>query len=347
METNTTMKDASSLNHKVVLVDYDADLFSPPDGLAEDYAKAGAVCIIAQYRDETEITEVTRDADVVMIQSVKPLLTGPVIREMRRCRCLIRLGTGFDSVDVATATAQGILVCNTPTYCVDDVAEHALALLLGATRHVSLQDRSIRAGEWDRRAARPARRLRGATLGLVAFGRIARGVAARAKGLGLRVLAADPFVDASTMAEHGVEKFDLHEMLRRSDFISVHAPLNDATRHLLGPREFEEVKPGAVLVNTSRGPVVDNEALAEALRVGRLWAAGLDVMEEEPLPPDSLLRALDNITFTPHVGASSEESAVDVYRISREIAVDVLNGRWPEFVVNPEVQSRYPLSGRG
>ena len=341
------MTDSTALEYKVVLLDYDDDLFSPPAWLGDALAEADASCLVGQYRDEEEIIELTCDADVVMVQSVKPLLTGNVIRRLRSCRCLVRLGTGYDSVDVVTATSQGILVCNTPTYCVDDVAEHALALMFGATRHVALQDRWIRSGRWDRRGARPARRIRGATLGLVAFGRIARAVAMRAKGLGLHVLASDPFVDGETMAQHGVEKVGLDDLLRRSDFISVHAPLTDATRHLLGPREFGMVKAGAVLVNTSRGSVVDNEALAEAVRVGRLWGAGLDVMEQEPLPLDSPLRALERVTLTPHVGASSEESASDVYRIACDIASAVLSGRWPEFVVNPEVQPRYPLSRAG
>jgi len=334
-------------DYEVVLVDYDEDLFAPPEWVGEELARLGASWSIGQYRNSEDVVRLTRHADVVMVQSVRPLLRREVIGQMERCRCMVRLGIGYDSVDVPAATARGIVVCNVPTYCLDDVAEHALALMFDAVRHVAKQDRWIRAGRWDRSGARPARRIRGSTLGLVAFGRIARGVAERARGLGVTVLAFDPYVDAASMSECGVEKVSLEELLRRSDFISVHAPLTDATRHLLGREEFQMVKPGAVLVNTSRGPVVDNQALAEAIASGRLWGAGLDVMEEEPLPADSPLRNLDNVTFTPHVGANSEQSRADLYRTAYEIARDVLSGRWPASVVNPEVQPRYPLQRGG
>jgi phosphoglycerate dehydrogenase-like enzyme len=146
------------------------------------------------------------------------------------------------------------------------------------------------------------------------------------------------------MSQCGVEKVSLEELLRRSDFISVHAPLTDSTRHLLSWREFEMVKAGAVVVNTSRGPVVDNLALADALRSGKLRGAGLDVMEQEPLPADSPLRELENVTLTPHVGASSEGSTADLYRAAYEIARDVLSGRWPASVVNPDVHPRVTLA---
>ena len=335
---------ANSHRRKVVLVDYDEDLFSPPDWMGEELAKIGANWHVGQHREKEAVLHVTHDADVVMVQSVRPLLTGDVIRQMERCRCIARLGIGYDSVDVGASTSEGILVCNVPTYCIDDVAEHALALMFDAVRHVARQDRWIRAGRWDRSAARPARRISGSTLGLVAFGRIARAVAGRAKGFGVNVIAFDPYVDVESMSQCGAEKVGLEELLRRSDFISVHAPLTDSTRHLLSWREFEMVKPGAVLVNTSRGPVVDNAALADALSSGRLWGAGLDVMEQEPLPADSPLRALENVTFTPHVGASSEESTTDLYRTAYEIARDVLGGHWPGSAVNPEVRPRSPLS---
>jgi len=331
-------------DYRVVLVDYDEDLFAPPEWIGNELAMIGASWLVRQCRDSKDIMPLIRTADVVMVQSVRPLLTGEVIGQMEQCRCMVRLGIGYDSVDVGAATAKGILVCNIPTYCIDDVAEHALALMFDAVRHVARQDRWIRAGRWDRSGARPAHRITGSTLGLVAFGRIARAVAARAKGLGVHVLAFDPYVDAAGMSQSGVEKVSLEDLLRRSDLISVHAPLTDSTRHLLSWEEFEIVKPGAVLVNTSRGPVVDNAALADALRSGKLRAAGLDVMEQEPLPADSPLRELENVTLTPHVGASSEGSTADLYRTAYEIARDVLSGRWPTSVVNPDVHPRVPLA---
>ena len=328
----------------VVLIDYDDDLFEPPDWLASDLELAGIRWVAGQYREPAQTLAAAREGDVVIVQSLRPLLTRAAIQQLPRCRCIVRLGIGYDSVDVDTATQEGILVCNAPTYCVDDVADHAVALLLGTVRHLSRQDRWIRAGKWDRTGARPARRLRGCTLGLVGFGRIARTVARRVSGFDLTLLAHDPFVDAESMADLGVQKADLDELLARSDFVSIHCPLTDGTHHLLDSRAFGLMKDGVFVVNTSRGPIIEEAALAEALRAGKVWGAGLDVFEQEPLPADSPLREFDNAIFTPHVGANSEESRHDLYRAGYQIAVDLQQGRWPKGVVNPEVRTsaRFP-----
>jgi len=329
-----------SEKYKVVLVDYDEDLFSPSGSEAKQLAEANASWHAGQYRKIEEVTHLTEDADVVMIQSLRPLLTAEVIGKMKKCRCIIRLGIGYDTVDVDAATKNGIMVCNVPLYCLDDVAEHALALLFDANRHIALQDRWIRSGRWDRRGARPARRFCSSTLGLVSFGRIARCLAHRAKGLLAKILAFDPYVPAKDMEDLGVEKVQLDELLRRSDFISVHTPLTESTYHLLGQHEFEIVKEGAILVNTSRGPIVDSKALADALRNGRLAAAGLDVIEEEPVPMNSPLIELENVSFTPHVGACTEDSTAELYSTACEIACEVLAGKRPTWVVNPQVKPR-------
>ena len=328
----------------VVLIDYDDDLFEPPDWLVSDLELAGIRWVAGQYREPAQALAVAREGDVVIVQSLRPLLTRAAIQQLPRCLCIVRLGIGYDSVDVDTATQEGILVCNAPTYCVDDVADHAVALLLGAVRHLSRQDRGIRAGKWNRTGARPARRLRGCTLGLVGFGRIARTVARRVSGFDLTLLAHDPFVDAESMADLGVQKADLDELLARSDFVSIHCPLTDGTHHLLDSRAFGLMKDGVFVVNTSRGPIIEEAALAEALRAGKVWGAGLDVFEQEPLPADSPLREFDNAIFTPHVGANSEESRHDLYRAGYQIAVDLQQGRWPKGVVNPEVRTsaRFP-----
>jgi D-3-phosphoglycerate dehydrogenase len=323
-------------------VDYDEDLFSPRGWEGALLGQAGIEWEVGQHRSPETALEAGRDADVIMVQSLRHLLTRPVIEQLERCRCIVRLGIGYDSVDVTAATERGILVCNAPTYCVDDVADHALALLLASARHLARQDRWIRAGRWDRTGARPARRLRGCTLGFVGFGRIARAVAERVKGFGMQLLAFDPYVDAQHITSYGVEKVELDELLLRSDFISIHAPLTDTTHHLLSQREFGLMKDGAILVNTSRGALVDEAALVQALRAGQVWGAGLDVMEREPLPLDSPLREFDNVILTPHVGANSEESVTDLYRAACHIAVDVARGVWPGSVVNPQVEGRTP-----
>jgi D-3-phosphoglycerate dehydrogenase len=319
-----------------VLVDFDDALFTPPDWVGPHLAAHGIEWREHSCRTPDEAAAVARTADVVLIQSALPLLTSGAIARLERCRCIVRLAVGYDSIDVAAATARGIPVCNAPGYCTDDVAEHAWALLLEGGRHIGAQDRSVRAGGWNRTAARPARPLKGATLGLIAFGRIGRATAERARGFGLTVLAYDPYVDAVVMAPYGAHKVGLDELLRRSDFISLHPPLTDETFHMLSRREFGLMRDGVVIANTSRGPVIDEAALVEALAAGKVWAAGLDVMEQEPLPADSPLRRFSNVTFTPHTGASAVESCDAVYRIGCEIVVDVCAGRRPPNVVNPE-----------
>ena len=329
----------------VVLIDYDDDLFEPPGWIPGEFQRAGIRWVAGQHREPGPALAAAREGDVVIIQSLRPLLARAAIQQLAHCRCIVRLGIGYDNVDVEAATQEGIIVCNAPTYCVDDVADHALALLLGAVRHLSRQDRWIRDGKWDRTAARPARRLRGCTLGLVGFGRIARAVARRVSGFDLNLLAYDPFVDAGSMAYLGVQNAELDELLARSDFVSIHCPLTRDTHHLLDARAFGLMKDGVFLVNTSRGPIIEESALAEALRRGKVWGAGLDVFEQEPLPPGSPLREFDNLILTPHVGANSEESRDDLYRAGYQIAVDVQQSRWPQSVVNPEVRghTRFPF----
>jgi D-3-phosphoglycerate dehydrogenase len=326
------------LPHKVALVDYDDDLFSPQGWEGEMLAEAGASWVVGQHRTADAILDAASDADVIMIQSVRPLIDRQVIQQLDRCRCIVRVGIGYDSVDVAAATERGILVCNVPEYCVEEVADHALALLLAGVRHIARQDRWIREGRWDRTGAKPARRLRGSTLGLVAFGRTARALAEKVKGMGFTLLTADPYVSSDVASTYGARLVKLDELLRQSDLISVHAPLAKETYHLLGERELSLVKPGAVLVNTSRGPVIDEAALVKALRDGPLGAAGLDVLEHEPPAASNPLLGMDNVCITPHAAAYAEESVRDLYHGACRIAVDVVSGRWPPSVVNPEVR---------
>lgn len=322
---------------RAVLIDYDEDLFAPPDWVAQTLAEAGVQWVAGQYRTQEAALRAGQGAHVVVVQSVRPLLTQAVIEGLDRCRCIVRLGIGYDTVDVTAATRRGILVCNVPTYCIDDVADHTLALLMDGVRHIARQDRGIRAGHWDRSRARPARRTTGCTMGFIGFGRIAEALARRISGFHMTLLAYDPYVDAEAVGRHGVRKVELDELLRRGHFISVHCPLTKETYHLLSRREFDLMREGAFVVNTSRGLVIDEAALVEALRSGKVWGAGLDVFEQEPLPLGSPLRQFDNVTFTPHVGANSEESVTELYRTGVQIVIDVYQGRWPQSVVNPEV----------
>jgi D-3-phosphoglycerate dehydrogenase len=330
---------AKPLPHKVVLIDYDEKLFSPMGFEAEELARVGASWETYQLRSPEQVPEVARDADVVVVQTVRPLLTREVIAQLPRCRCMIRAGAGYDSIDYKAATEYGIMVCNTPTYCTDDVADHAMALLLSSLRHVARLDAAMRQGRFARELAVPTRRLKGSTLGIIGIGRIGGTLARRVRGWEMTVLAYDPYVTQERGDEVGAKLVSLDELLERSDFISIHCPLTEETYHMLSWEQFARVKPGLVLVNTARGPIVHEEALIKALQDGRVWAAGLDVTEQEPLPPDSPLLRMDNVTLTPHISANSPEARHDLYRLICEVAGDVVQGRIPRFVVNPEVLS--------
>jgi D-3-phosphoglycerate dehydrogenase len=325
---------------KAVLVDYDEELFTPPAWIGGELAQYGVEWHEGQHRAPDVALEAALQGDVVLIQSVRPLLNRPVIEQLTRCRCIVRLGVGYDSVDVSAATAHGIPVCNIPAYCTDDVADHTIALLLDSLRHLTRQDRWIRDGRWDRRAARPTRLLQGGVLGLIGLGRIGRAVARRVSGFNLTLLVSDPYLDAETIARFGGQKVELAELLTRSDFISVHCPLTAETHHLLSDREFGLMKEGVFLVNTSRGPVVDQLALVAALHSGKVAGAGLDVLEQEPLPPDSPLRQFEQVIITPHTAACAPESQENLYRTACEIILDVISRRMPPYVVNPQVYER-------
>lgn len=331
------MTASGKLPHQVVLIDYDEALFAPVGFEAETLAQVGASWETFQLRDAASVLRVARDADVIAIQTVRPLLTREVIAQLPRVRCLIRAGAGYDSIDYKAASEYGIMVCNTPTYCTDDVADHAISLMLGCLRHLARLDAAMRRGEYARHLARPTRRMKGSTLGIIGLGRIGSTVARRVKGWEMTVLAYDPYVSQEKADELGVQMVSLEELLRRSEFVSIHCLLNEETHHLLSHAEFANVKPGLILVNTARGPIVHEEALIEALQDGRVWAAGLDVTEQEPLSPDSPLLHMDNVILTPHIAANSPEARVDLYRLLCVQSAEVVSGRIPPFVVNPEV----------
>lgn len=260
------------------------------------------------------------------------------MHHLSRCRIISRYGTGYDNVDVAAATEAGIWVARVPDYATEDASDHALALLLAGARHVAHRDREIRNGRWNAPPVAPVRRLAGSTLGVAGLGRVGKALIRKSAGLGFgRILVYDPHKSPHTVKSHGARQVDLEMFLRESDFVSWHVPLSDETRGLVGPREFELVKPEAVWVNTARGAIFDEAALAEALTRGRPAYAGLDVFDTEPLPPDSPLRELDNVLLTDHFGYFSRQSIVELKTQAAENVVEVLAGRAPAHPVN------YPL----
>jgi D-3-phosphoglycerate dehydrogenase len=305
------------------------------DQETETLATVGARPVFAETGEEGELVALVRDADAILTCFAR--VTPRVIESGPRLRVIGRYGVGVDNIAVETATALGIPVTNVPSYCEHEVAEHALALLLALARRVVAFDRSVRDGEWSLARGQPIHRIAGTTLGIVGFGHIGRMLARKARGLGMTVVVHQPRLAEADESAAGVEAVGLDELARRADFVSLHVPLDERTRHLVDRDLLRAMKPTAFLVNTARGGIVDRDALLEALRDGWIAGAALDVVEPEPLPPDDPLLALPNLIATPHAAYYSEESLLDLGRLAAENVAAVLDGRRPSSVVNPEV----------
>lgn len=299
-----------------------------------------------------EIIAAAADCDALLV--VSSAVPAEVIERLERCRVISRLGAGTDKIDIAAATRRGIVVANVPDFCIHEQAEHTLALLLAWVRRIPYMLDSMRRANWTARSHPDVHRLAGQTLGLVGFGASAQAVAERAKAFGLRLLAwvRNPPKYAQVAAQHSVELTSLDELLGRSDFVSLHLPLVDDTRHLLDAARISRMKPTATLINTARGALVNEAALVAALRERRIAGAALDVFEgidvfaRPGTPSAHPLLSLDNVLLTPHCAGSSVESSLDSKTRGAQNAALVLRGRWPPHVVNPSVQPRWPLAGR-
>ena len=304
------------------------------------------------YREETDVLSPI-GADIVTIKSqvaADLILACPpadgiivnlapinadVIAALTHCRIISRYGVGYDNVDVKAATARGIWVANVPDYCGEDVSDQALALLMSCVRKVALRDRQVRAGVWSIQSAGPEWRLQGKTFVFFGFGQIARILHRKLGGFQLkRFLVYDPFLDEAAIRALGAEKTDWNTALREGDFFSIHMPLNDKTRGLFDEAAFRKMKPTAILVNTSRGPIIDERALFRALSENRINSAGLDVFEKEPVNPDNPLLTLDNITVSGHTGWYTEESQTELKRKAAENVRDALVAGRPKYAVN-------------
>lgn len=284
---------------------------------------------------QAEIIAVARAADAVMVTYAP--ISADTIAQLGRCRIIARLGIGLDNVDLGAATHSGIVVTNVPDYCIDEVSDHALALLLALARRVPQGNALVHGGGWAARDLGQMHRLRGRTLGLVGFGRIARALAGKAQPLGLEVVTCDPYLSVGTAEVLGVQPHGLSELLAISDFVSIHAPLTPETHHLFNAETFRAMKPGAALINTARGALVDECALADALASGALAGAALDVLEHEPPAAESPLLRASNLILTPHTAYSSEESTAELQRKAAEDVVRVLKGDVPRYLANPDV----------
>ena len=258
------------------------------------------------------------------------------------CKVILRTGVGVDTIDIESATDLGIAVVNVPDVWIREVANHALSLILACNRRLFLLDRSIRSGEWPRTIPSPVGSLHGETLGIIGFGQIGRELAVRVKALGLKILVSDPYIGNDILDDFSVERVSLDKLLEVSDYVSLHTPLTDETRHIIDENALKKMKSNAYVINTARGPVVDNEALAKALSEKWIAGAGIDVFEQEP-PKDNPLTKLDNIILTSHAAYYSDPALEALaVRCGQEVA-RVLTGKVPMHLVNKDVLSKLKL----
>ena len=293
--------------------------------------------IVEAPTDTAGFIAAAREADAIYAKGIP--ITKEIIDSLTRCKVITLGSVGVDSVDVKAATAAGIPVTNIPDTFIEEVADHAMTLLLAGFRRLIEQDKMVRDGRW--REGRPALlkipRLMGQTLGFISFGRVARAVARRAAPFGLRMMAYDPFVEELQISEYGVQPATLTEVLSQSDFVSMHAPARPEVHHMLKEQHFRLMKPSAIFINTGRGPTVQEEALIKALREGWIAHAALDVLEVEPPSHNNPLLRMENVTLTAHVAsASARFDEARKRRVGSELAL-VLEGKWPMSCVNPSV----------
>ena len=300
---------------------------------------AGGEFVLGDCHTEEDLLAQAARSEILLL-SWLPIITPRVMDDLPHLRLIVRWGVGFDQIDTQAATERGVAVANAPTYCTDEVAEHTIALLVAAARRVAWCHEEMRRGGWPKFADTPMRRMRGRALGLIGLGRIGVAVAERARGLGLRVLAYDPNLSDDAIRQAGAEPRGLDDLLAEADFVSPHVSLNPQTRHLLNEERLRRMQPDAVLINTSRGPVVDEAALARVLRSGHLAGAALDVFEVEPLAADSPLRDLPNVLLTPHAASWSAEAWAGLRAEVSQAAVDWMRESWCQSVVNPQVRGR-------
>jgi D-3-phosphoglycerate dehydrogenase len=286
---------------------------------------------MAKSASAEDILAVARDADGILVTYAK--LPGDLLRQLERCKVIGRFGLGVDNIDLAAAKECGITVTYVPDYCMHEVSDHAMSLLLALVRKVPLSNTLVQAGRWEMPAVVPIHRLHGRVLGLVGFGNIPRALAPKAKAFGLRVITHDPYVSAQALTAAGVEGVSFDDLLARSDFISIHAPLLPATRGLINAAALAKMKRGTLLINTARGPLIEEAALVQALDSGHLGGAGLDVVAVEPLAKDSPLIGRDNVILTPHTAFYSVEALNELQTKCASDVARVLSGEKPVYPV--------------
>ncbi|WP_332691659.1 C-terminal binding protein [Halalkalibacter lacteus] len=318
---------------KVVVTDFEYDSLAPEKEVLE---KIGVEFVAVQCKTEEEVIEAAKDADGIINQYAP--ITRKVIENLTNCKVISRYGVGVNTIDVDAATEHGIIVGNVTDYCMDEVSDHAFALLMACARKVVLLNEAVKNHHWDFKVSMPIFRLRGKVLGLIGLGRIPQSLAKKAQAFGLKVVAYDPFVPKNVADELHVELLELNDLCTRADFISVHAPLIESTKGMIGEEQFNAMKKEAFIINTSRGPVICEKALIAALQEGKIAGAGLDVVEEEPIQENNPLLSMDNVILNPHVAWYSEEAQLELKRKVAENVADVLSGYYPTYLFNKDVK---------
>ncbi|MFV0412402.1 MAG: C-terminal binding protein, partial [Oscillospiraceae bacterium] len=302
---------------KVVITDYQ---YKNIDQEKKIFSEAGIELCEYQVKAEDDVIKVVQDADAIVTQYSN--ISRKVIESLAHCKMIIKYGIGVNNIDSAAATERCIFVCNVPDYGVDEVSNHAISFLFALTKKLPQITEALKNGDWSYDSTVPLFRMQGQTLGLVGFGRIPQMVAQKMLGFGVRVLVFDPFVSEETMRSLGVQKAELNTLCTESDFVSIHCPLTEETQHLFNKAMFQKMKKSAFLINTSRGPVVNEQDLILALKNGDIAGAGLDVFENEPLAASSELLQMKNVLATPHCAWYSEES---ILALQRKVAEEVVN----------------------
>ena len=312
---------------KVVLTD---NIF--PDLIMEREMLAKVDAELIEVTESANVGPECEDADAVI--DTYEQIPAAMIENMKQCKLIIRNGIGVNTIDVDACTKKGIMVANVPTYCLDEVATHAITLMLASARKITLLNESVKSGVWDVKKATPVYSLQNKTLGLVGFGKIPRLVKAKSVPFGMNVVIYDPYVTDEQAAEAGVKKVGIEELIKTSDFISIHCPLTPETRGMFNEAAFKKMKNTAYIINTARGPVIKEDDLIAALQNGEIAGAGLDVLTDDSVDINNPLLAMDNVIVTPHAAWYSEESIVTRRRQTIESVISVLEGGEPLSLIN-------------
>ncbi len=330
-----------SNNYTILITDYAWSSIEPERQILSD---VGANVIVAESGDEDELISLATNVDGILTcwKSVREC----VISTASKCQIIARYGIGLDNIDVEAATKNGIIVTNVPAYCVDEVSDHAMALMLACARKIPLFNSAVKTNIWDQNIGQQMNRLRDKTLGIVGFGHIGKAIISKAMAFGLKMKVYSPRTTQELIGQHGAEKVSFEELLTTSDFITIHAPLTSETQHMFSDDEFKAMKSTAYLINTARGGVVDTSALIAALQTGEIAGAGIDVLETEPPHQDDPLLHLENVIITPHAAFISEESIMELQMTAAKSVAQVLTGQLPTSVVNPTVLERPNLRAK-